>query len=211
MENIAEILLARKELPSFIAIDIGGTIEESWQSKRTWFKRHGIDVGRHPKSRSELVKQFDVQNTLYEKMVQEVYNDKNILKHKLVDGAYEALKVLSLHFRIALLSSRNEVKSDITLRWLQKRNVLGFVSEIVFLGDENKIEWCRKFKVRIFIDDDIRHLESPIYESDSILKIHFGQSLIDNMQNNNIISATCWQEVVKIIRQFYISSGAKLP
>lgn len=188
-----------EELP-IIAIDIGGTIEDAWNSKRIWFESKGFDIGAFPKGRREIIEYIYGDESLYEKMVLEVYNDENIIGREAVYGFLEAIKIIATYFRIVILSSRDEQKRNITIEWMKNKKIFHLIDKIIFLGDKgNKLEWCLAHKVKFFIDDDIRHLEL-IEEGCSVIGIHFCQCQKEQSKiNSNIISAMSWKEIIKII------------
>jgi hypothetical protein len=193
-------LCKMQNLP-IIAIDIGGTIEDSWNSKRIWFKSKGFDIGIWPKGRREIVKYIGGSESLYEKMVIEVYNDENIIDRELIEGFLESIKIIAPYFKIVIVSSRDEQKRKITIEWMKRKKIFDLVDEIIFLGDKgNKLDWCISAKVKFFIDDDIRHFE-PIEVVYSITRILLCQCPGElPITSPNIISAISWKEILKIIQ-----------
>jgi uncharacterized HAD superfamily protein len=190
------------ELYPIIAIDIGGTIEDTWSSKQSWFKSKGFDIGECPQSRLKIVNDIG-KESLYLEMIEKVYSDENIINHKLVEGFLEDFTVKTANFSIVLLSSRCEQQRSITINWMKNRNIYNLIDKVVFLGDQgNKLEWCVTHGVKFFIDDDIRHF-APIDGSESVFKIHFHQCLREPSQtNSNLFFARNWKEVVKIIQNY---------
>jgi len=152
-----------------IAIDIGGTIEETWSHKTYWFKKNGYVLGDMPIGRVEVIKKTNCSVNFYLDMVKDVYSDENIMEHKLVHGVKDGLKEISKVGKIILLSSRAQSKIDLTIKWLIKNEIRAYINDIIFLGDVgDKIEWCKDNKINYFIDDDIRHL----YPEDISLKFN---------------------------------------
>lgn len=185
----------------FIAIDLGGTIEDTWSEKRAWFAPRGVDLGSRPLSRIDIVGKSGVTDALYSEMVASVYSDNHILKHTLVAGCYEALMNISLRFRIILLSSRPESQRNVTIQWLRQNTLLHLVDDIALIGsDANKLSWCRSRSVLIFIDDDIRHLEPDNYET-SVGRIHYTGRICQQRSplHDQIKEASDWKNISHLI------------
>src|SRR5438105_1756427 len=141
-----------------IAIDLGGTLKDTWHEKRIWFGVRGFDIGPWPRSRLEIVRDIGGNQALYEQMAAEVYSDANILQHNLAAGAREAIGILGRRFRIVIVSSRTEQRCAATSNWLQRHRLTTLIDEIVFLGNgTNKLTWCLRAGIDALIDDDIRH------------------------------------------------------
>lgn len=58
---------------ALVAVDLGGTIEDSWSYKRIWYKARGFDLGPLPRGRREVIRDTDGRTDLYDQMVAEVY------------------------------------------------------------------------------------------------------------------------------------------
>lgn len=184
-----------------IAIDLGGTIEDSWDSKRMWFAARGFDLGPWPRCRREIVQSIGGREALYERMAAEVYNETNILNREPVEGVVGALQTMAERFRIVIVSSRTEKHRATTLKWLHRHGLIELVDEIAFLGASNsKLVWCLSAGVGALIDDDVRHLES-IAEHITINRIHFcARPLKPQQLNHNLQSAMNWQEILSILQ-----------
>jgi len=186
-----------------IAIDLGGTIEDTWRHKQEWFMRRGIVLGNNSMSRLEIIEKIAGDTGLYLEMAKEVYNNENIISHNLIRGAYEAISCLSSIADIFILTSRSQDKQKITFKWLKINKLTDFICRVIFLGDSgDKTSWCINSGVKYLIDDDIRHL-NQLPEDNSLAKIHFrnSQSKIHS-KHNNIISFNSWKEI-----QDYISKN----
>jgi hypothetical protein len=183
----------------FIAIDLGGTIEDTWPEKRAWFASRGLDLGPCPLSRIDIVGRSGVSDALYLEMVASVYSDDHILKHTLVAGCYEALMAISPHFRITVLSSRPESQRNVTLQWLRQNTVLHVVNDIALIGSNvNKLSWCRSRRVSILVDDDIRHLEPDNYET-SVTRIHYTGCICQQWCSaHQILKASDWANISEL-------------
>lgn len=183
-----------------IAIDLGGTIEDSWQSKRSWFASRGFDLGRWPRSREEVIQLIGGRPELYEQMVAEVYNDENVLSHEPVEGVASALEALATEFKIIIVSSRIDLQRATTLEWLELHRLSPFIHDIALLGaDTNKLVWCLRAGVQVLIDDDIRHLE-PRDTISPVTRIHFSaRPLNAHRTREGILVAASWQEIVPMI------------
>lgn len=190
-----------KNLP-IIAIDIGGTIEDSWNSKRLWFKENGFDIGMYPKSRKDIVSCIGGDDALYEKMVLDIYSDERIINRELIDGFIESINTIVHYFKIVTLSSRDKSKLNITIEWMKKKEIYNIIDEIILIGDKkNKLEWCINNYVKYFIDDDIRHFEK-LDKYYSISRIHFCQCPDEYLKSNpNIYCAMNWKAIIKIIQK----------
>jgi hypothetical protein len=184
------------ECPS-IAIDLGGTIEDSWQSKRRWFASKGIDIGSWPRSRQEVI-QIIGDAGLYEQMVGEVYNDDNVFSREPVHGVASALEVLAAQFKIVIVSSRSERQRATTVRWLERHRLNRFVNDIILLGnDADKLAWCCRSGVQVLIDDDLRHIEHR--DARLLTRIHFSARPFNTHRTRGIVVATSWQDIVAIM------------
>jgi hypothetical protein len=200
--------LPRHECPT-IAIDLGGTIEDSWHCKRRWFARKGFDIGLWPRSRSEVIHMTGGRTDLYEEMAAEVYNDDHVLGRAAVEGVAAALETLATRFRIIILSSRVEQQRGITLTWLDLHRLSPFIDRVVLLGsDTNKLAWCLDAGVRALVDDDIRHIEpSPPFRS--FTRVHFAARSVDAYRAaDGIFVAGRWEDVVNIILGTPLAAGA---
>lgn len=188
--------------PPLMAIDLGGTIEDSWQSKRLWFQARGFDLGPWPLSRSEVIEIIKDQAALYEQMAAEVYMDTNILSHEPVEGVVAALHTLAQDFRIAVLSSRTETHRPTTCTWLRRCGLIRSVAEIALLGaDGNKLAWCQNAGATTLVDDDVRHLE-PTDDRRTITRIHFcARPCSPPPPQHNILVATTWPGILNILRK----------
>jgi len=183
-----------------IAIDIGGTIEDTWDHKRIWFQKKGYDLGCNPIGRKEIIKVTKSNVNFYLKMVEDVYSDESIFKHQLVNGAKEALQVLSKNGSIILVSSRAFSKRDLTFKWIAKNDINNYINDIIFLGDlSDKIEWSAKNQIDILIDDDIRHL-APNERNLKFERIWYNASKT-TFQSNNPCFHICnsWNEITSYI------------
>lgn len=185
---------------AFIAIDLGGTIEDTWPQKRSWFASRGFDLGPSPLSRQEVIELTGRDEALYLQMVKSIYSDESILRHSLCAGSEEALRNLARSFSIILLSSRPESQRQVTLEWLCKHAILNMITEVVLIGSNvNKLAWCYLHRVPILVDDDIRHLESGDDEQKTI-RIHYTASnSVPPHLNPQILVACTWREVCQCI------------
>jgi hypothetical protein len=188
--------------PPLIAVDLGGTIEDSWQSKWLWFAARGIDLGPWPRSRLEVIEAIGGQEALYERMAAEVYSDGKIISREPVEGVAAGLHTLAQQFRVAIVSSRTELQRLTTCAWLQRCGLMNLVAEIVLLGsDGNKLEWCQHTGAVALIDDDIRHLE-PTNDFKAITRIHFAARLHGTLPSHrNIRVATTWPEILCVLQR----------
>jgi hypothetical protein len=184
----------------FIAIDLGGTVEDTWPEKRAWFASRGIGLVSYPLSRIDIIERAGVTDALYLEMVASVYSDDHILRHAVVPGCYEALTVISLHFRIAVLSSRTESQRDVTVNWLRQNALLHLIDDLALIGSrENKMSWCRSRDVSILIDDDIRHLEPENREA-SLCRIHYtGYPAQSLRSDHQILEASDWADISGLV------------
>jgi hypothetical protein len=143
-----------------IAIDLGGTIEDTWSLKRAWFASRGFYLGPHPLSRQQVIRHIGGDETMYLEMVNAIYSDESIMTHSLCAGCEEVLRSIARDYRIVLLSSRPESQREATLRWLRRVGILDLVADIALVGSRaSKLDWCDIHSVSIFVDDDIRHLQ----------------------------------------------------
>ncbi len=185
-----------------VAIDIGGTIEDTWEYKRNWFMQKGYDIGSSPIGRREIISITQRDTNFYLEMVKDVYSDDSIIEHKLVEGVKEALQNISKIVDITLLSSRNYTKKELTLKWIKNNDLYQYINNLVFIGDEgNKIEWCSKHAIDILIDDDIRHLAPKNYNL-KFERILFNSSKITLKNNNNpkFKTYSMWKDIADYIQ-----------
>src|ERR1035441_10403377 len=98
-----------------IAIDLGGTVEDTWPHKRHWLSSRGFDLGPYPLSRAEVITHTGGHEALYLEMVEAIYSDQCILSHSPCPGSYEAFRKLARNSSITILSSRPESKRQVTL------------------------------------------------------------------------------------------------
>lgn len=190
-----------------IAVDLGGTIEDSWAAKRTWFAVRGFDLGARPRSRADIIKDIGGDDALYQQMVAEVYDEANILTHDAVDGVTSAVRTLAKQFSVTIVSTRAERHRRVTLGWLGRQGIGEFVAEVVLLGTaSSKLEWCLNAGAVAMIDDDIRHLELPD-SYDAITLIHFSPNATRPQRTIGVVTANNWEEVVRILDHVRISTS----
>jgi uncharacterized HAD superfamily protein len=184
-----------------IAIDLGGTIEDSWASKQRWFAARGLEIGPWSRSRMEIVRMVGGHESLYERMTAEVYSDENVLAREPVEGVAAALNTMAQRFRIVIVSSRREAQRTTTLRWLERHDLVGAVDEIAFLGPHaNKLAWCLGARVAVLIDDDLRHL-APADRSHAVVRIHLCARPTDPRgAHHEIRAASGWPAVLNILQ-----------
>jgi hypothetical protein len=199
-ESLVDLLKSGRERRPAIAIDLGGTVEDTWQSKRRWFAAKGFDLGPWPRSRKEVIQIIGGRAALYEQMVSDVYNDTNILSREPVEGVASALKALATQFSIIIVSSRSDRQRATTLEWLRRHHLCIFVSDMALIGeDTNKLAWCLRAGVLFLIDDDPRHLE-PGDTIPALTRVHFSGRPIDALRmRERIVVAGTWQDIVTIV------------
>lgn len=161
---------------ALVAVDLGGTVEDSWSYKRIWYKARGFDLGPLPQGRREVIRDTDGRTDLYDQMVAEVYCDASIAKHHAVEGAKAGLKELAQRHELVILSSRKEEKRAATIGWLAAQSLEVFFKDVLCLGDNgNKLRWCAEHGADFLVDDDLRHLETHM-EARDVTTIHYCSS-----------------------------------
>lgn len=193
-----------------IALDLGGTIEDSWDSKRSWFLAQGFDIGRWPRSRRDIIDQINGDEALYERMAAEVYNDANVKCRRPVAGVRRACSNLSGQFRIFILTSRTDAQRALTRSWLRRHGLIDQVSEIVFLGPSgNKLAWCQAADMSALVDDDIRHL-APTEEAGGVKRVLFCASPHKPQPScAHICVAASWDEIQGILQRCFNALAAE--
>lgn len=193
-----------------IAIDLGGTIEDSWGSKRSWFAAQGFDLGRWPRSRREVIDQINGDEALYERMAAEVYNDANVRCRRPVAGVRRVCSNLSRRFRIFILTSRTDAQRALTRSWLRRHGLIDQVSEIVFLGPSgSKLAWCQAGNMSALVDDDIRHL-GPTEEARGVKRVLFCASPHKPQPPcEHICVAVSWVEIQAILQACFNALAAE--
>ena len=183
------------------AIDIGGTLEETWGAKRTWFQENGIDIGTRPLDRNAVTSLLGVDQEMYDAMRALVYSPLQILSHELVVGSKHALKILAKSYRIFLLSSREQKFSEVTKDWLRSKEILELIDDIIFLGNQgNKFEWCKANDIWLMIDDDSRHLDVNDVTGPTI-RIHLTSSAKETSNSSLLVcAAASWEEILDIVQ-----------
>lgn len=199
--------LIMENLP-IVAVDLGGTLEDSWESKRAWFRENGIELGRFPREREEVISMIRGDVNLYEKMVEDVYSDLEVLKHPLVPGAKHALSLLSTKFNIIILSSRKKQQQNLTYRWLHLNRIDQYICETVLIGDviksgpSHKLRWCEKRGVTALIDDDIRHLNAydcALSVKRIYLRLNPDNRIVELRNISNFYVAKNWKGIVTLL------------
>lgn len=191
-----------------IAIDLGGTIEDTWLLKRAWSASRGFQLSSLPLSRAEVIHLIDGNETLYLEMVNCIYSDRSILRHSLCAGCEEALRMIARDYRISLLSSRPPSQRDATLRWLHKVGISHLITGLALIGsDESKLGWCERHDTSILVDDDIRHLQIGRGHKQTI-RIHYdagNHRLIP--EKSQIVVASTWAEIVCFLNTLHEGSS----
>jgi hypothetical protein len=185
---------------SVVAIDIGGTIEDTWSAKQSWFAARGFDIGLTPVGRREIVERVGDDEALYEAMVRDIYSDTAIASHDLTDGCATALEVLATRFRIVILSSRPAYQYAITHEWLVSHGLHRLIDNLICIGSSSsKAAWCRAVNARFIVDDDLRHLET-IELDEGLCPIHYSvASDRTTRADSGVLAAFSWPDVVSII------------
>jgi hypothetical protein len=183
-----------------IAVDVGGTVEDTWSAKRSWFSTKGFDIGGIPLGRREIVERLGGNEDLYREMVSDVYSDVKIASHNLTDGCSEALCLLATRFRVILLTSRPADQYLITLDWLSSRGIGRLIDELVCVGPaRSKLEWCRAMNASVIVDDDMRHLET-IKLQENLRAIHFSRGAEPMISmGSGVLSVCTWPDVVTLV------------
>ena len=184
-----------------IGVDVGGTLEYTWESKRVWFYERGVDLGKWAMSRDDVINVLGGDEELYKEMHKDVYTDEAILNRNPVPGACEAIRTLSKRFRIFLLSTRDKTQRAVTMKWLEKIGIRPFIEDLIFIKHEvgQKLEWCQQTEAQVLIDDDMVHLVSNKGD-EMVLKIHFSNHP-DTIRSTppSVLLAQNWRDVLKII------------
>jgi hypothetical protein len=192
-----------------IGVDVGGTLEYTWESKRIWFYERGVDLGKWPMSRDDVINVLGGNEGLYKEMHKDVYTDEAIFNRNPVPGACEAIRTLSKRFRIFLLSTRSKTQRAVTMKWLEKIGINQFIQDLIFIKHEvgRKLEWCKHTQAQVLIDDDMVHLLSN-KPYDMVLKINFSNNpLTIRSTPPSIFLAQNWRHVLRIIDEHLGSSG----
>jgi len=184
-----------------IAIDLGGTIEDTWQQKNLWFSKRGYELGSEPLSRTEALDLIGGDEALYVEMINSVYDDKSILGHSLCAGCRDALRIIATDYQICLLSSRSPLQLDATLQWLCTVGIANCITELALIGDrEAKLDWCERHRISVLIDDDVRHLNAGLLYTGTT-RIHYAPGNCRRIpESSQFSTASSWEEIVSILR-----------
>jgi len=195
-----------KSSAAIICIDIGGTIEDTWEPKCSWFKQRGIYLSQDLLSRNEIEQFLGSQSYLYQEMTEDVYSSEAIFDHSVVKGAVEAIKDLSKYFRVILLSTRPANKYTITINWLNKVGLKNYIYKLEMKGEKDdkiasKLERCVHLGAVALIDDDIHHLtNSPsVISVQRILLTYPKKGKVPQIPG--VFMLNDWNEIYKILDQ----------
>lgn len=136
------------------------------------------------------------------KLVTDFYNSPEHDKNNLVEGASEAIELLSRDHDLIIVTARPEAVRPITERWLSKNFPNKFHSihfaDFLFSKGRSKGEICDELGVELFIDDGMHNAESIAATGKKVF-------LLDAPWNQgdlkpNIERVYSWKELVNKIK-----------
>ncbi len=157
-----------KSAASAIGIDYDGTIADTNALKVAWIKENlGLEVPPWRTDRTLCVPIIGLE--AYERMSRIVYSPEFSARAKEVPGAAQAIKALARHWRIYVVTARDNAQVDSSRAWLQEKGLLPYISGFLSSAERapdgtrlSKAALCARYGLRVLIDDDERHLRDVL-------------------------------------------------
>jgi len=140
-----------------LGIDYDATIADTNSVKATWIREHlGLEVSPWQCDRTTCVPIIGLEN--YEAMSLVVYERDYTLVAAPIAGALDALRTLSLHSSVYIITARPPHRIAFAKTWLAEHGAADTISNIVSSAATDKQALCREHGVNVLVDDDVRHL-----------------------------------------------------
>lgn len=140
-----------------LGIDYDATIADTNFVKATWIRDNlGLEVSPWQCDRTTCVPIIGVEN--YEAMSSVVYERDYTLVAPPIAGALGALRTLSLHSRVYIITARPPCRIAFAKTWLEQHGAADTINNIFSFAASDKQTLCREYGVNVLIDDDVRHL-----------------------------------------------------
>ncbi|MBN1290878.1 MAG: hypothetical protein JXB48_03485 [Candidatus Latescibacteria bacterium] len=139
------------------ALDYDGTIADTNTIKSKWIRdEFGIEIAPYNCDRTWCVPIIGEDN--YNRMSPFVYDREHSLQAKPIPGAPEALRTLSEHSPVYVVTARTGSNAPFAEEWLTEHGLMQYIERIIPGTGEPKITVAKSLGCSILIDDDIRHL-----------------------------------------------------
>lgn len=143
-------------MPCF-GIDYDATVADTNSVKATWIREHlGLEVSPWQCDRTTCIPIIGLES--YEAMSSVVYERDYTLAAAPIAGALDALRTLSLHSSVYIITARPPYRIAFAETWLEQHGVADTISNIFSSAASDKQTLCREHGVNVLVDDDVRHL-----------------------------------------------------
>lgn len=217
------IILDMNNIKPLVALDLVGVLEDSWDAKRRWLKRHcGKDFG----SDAVRANGLGLSDREMEEMLNDIYSGESVASHRLMPGARHGLAKLRPDFSFAVVTSRPERLREPTENWLKQNGLWNLLGRPVLLGDgrfqstkdqatKSKLAWCVEKNAAALVDDSPEKLKPRelIGGSEEITKILFEYGEYDTTGfPEGVLRVRSWPELVEVLHsEKYLLKAQEAP
>eukprot|EP00210_Caulerpa_lentillifera_P001499 g1437.t1 len=150
------------------------------------------------------------------KIVHEFFESPHFHQLPLVPGAFEALSELQQWCDLHVVTSRQNVIRDITIKWLSEHypgifTSVNFGNHFALEGvQKRKSELCKEIKAEVLIDDNPDYAMDCASSGMHVILYNWGRSypwsrLGDKTRHSRIREVTCWSVVPSALKEFQMA------
>lgn len=183
-----------------IGLDLDGVIIDHTQNKIKIAKSFGFDIKKE-ETQSEVLKTI-LPEDKYKKLQRIIYG-KLTLNSPPINSSLKTLQKLTKdnNYNFFIISRRKKRKQDVisARRWLKKYQIFKIIPEenVFFVTEEkDKNIYCRKLKIKIYLDDKIKALKLI---SSVPFRIFFNPFKASN--NEDFLEIKSWKEFPKLLKK----------
>jgi hypothetical protein len=206
-DSLWDFLTTRRDLlgalrTRMVGVDFDGVLADTNAKKVQWIKDHlGKDVGRWQCNRSECVRSGVMTEVEYNRMAHHVYSKEETARIDPVEGACEAVVMLSEVCGIVVVTARQDTELDVVRSWLVDNGLEGRVSAVISVcgnghgSDGGKTALCEGLGLGVLIDDDERHL-TP---GKQVRVCHFVLDKAGGSKRVGVELCKSWKQVLQLV------------
>lgn len=140
-----------------LGIDYDATIADTNFVKATWIRDNlGLEVSLWQCDRTTCIPIIGREN--YKAMSSVIYERDYTFAAPPIAGALDALRTLSLHNRVYIITARPPYRIAFAKIWLAQHGAADTINNIFSSAASDKQTLCREHGVNVLVDDDVRHL-----------------------------------------------------
>ena len=187
-----------------IGIDYDGTIADTNTIKAAWIRENlGIKVPPWKTDRTMCVPIIGLEQ--YERMSRVVYSPEMSMRAPEVPGAASAIRVLSVKYRVYVVTARNNRQIASCQAWLREAGIAEYISGYLSSAERgpdgtrrSKGELAHRYGICVLVDDDERHLRGEeLAEFRRILLKHGCNEPL--AVDAGIALASSWTDVLRLL------------